>query len=269
MNELLFLLPALLACFILTGIHAYLGIHVISRGIIFLDIALAQVAALGLTIALLMEFHPETNIAYFFALGITFMAAVLFSFIRSEKYPMEAIIGITFVVCSAIGILIADRMPHCVEHLKYILSGNILWVSWEQIIKTAIIYTIIGLVLYRYHNKLLLTSIAYQETKRRGVNVRAWDLMFYIAFGLVITSSVQIAGILLVFSFLIIPALSSMIFYDTIKARLLAGWTFSIVASFVGIGFSYYLDLPTGPAIVTVMGFFLVLSFVVKRYVLH
>jgi zinc/manganese transport system permease protein len=267
MTEILFLLPALLACFILTGIHVYLGIHVISRGVIFLDIALAQVAALGLTIALLFEFHPDTNVAYLFALSITFIAAVFFSYIRSEKYPMEAIIGITFVVCSALGILIADRMPHGVEHLKYILSGNILWVSWGQIIKTAVIYSIIGLVLLRYHQKLMLTSIAYTESKRSGVNVRGWDLLFYIAFGFVITSSVQIAGILLVFSFLIIPAISSMIFYKSTKARLIMGWLFGLITSLIGIGMSYLFDLPTGPAIVTVMGFFLILSFVVKRYV--
>lgn len=264
MNDLLFLLPALIAGLILTGIHTYLGIHVISRGIIFLDIALAQIAALGLTIAYLVGFEPDSNTAYLFALGLTFVAAIVFSFLRQETIAMEAIIGVAFVFASALSILIADRIPHGVEHLKYILSGNILWVTWPQIIKTAMIYAVIGLFLYIYRRQFTLVSTQPDKAASSGLKIRWWDLLFYLSFGLVITSSVQMAGILLVFSYLIMPALCSMLFFYAMKPRIIMGWILGMLASVLGIGLSYFMDLPTGPCIVTVLGITVVISFCVK-----
>ncbi|MCL5123431.1 MAG: metal ABC transporter permease, partial [Deltaproteobacteria bacterium] len=193
MNAFTFLLPALLACLVLTGIHTYLGIHVISRGVIFVDIALAQLAALGMTAALLFGFEPQSQAAYFFALGATVFGAVFFAYFRDDKVPQEAVIGITFAVSSAVGILLADRLPHGMEHLKYVLAGDILWVNWAQLIKTAIIYSGIGVFHYLLRRRFLLVSTNPKEAKRRGMKIWLWDLLFYLSFGLVITSSVQMA----------------------------------------------------------------------------
>jgi len=265
MNPILFLLPALLACFILTGIHTYLGIHVISRGVIFVDIALAQIAALGMTVALLFGFENGSQASYFFALGFTFMGAIFFAYFKDDKLPQEAIIGVSFAVSSALGILIADRMPHGSEHIKYLLSGDILWVTWPQIIKTAVIYSLLGIFHYVLRDRFLLLSTNPDEAKRQGLKIWFWDLLFYLSFGLVITSSVQMAGILLVFAFLIVPGLCSILFFNGLKARLLMGWAIGLVFSVVAIALSYLSDLQTGPTIVTTFGAVLILCFVGKR----
>ncbi len=266
MTALIFLTPALVACLILTGIHTYLGIHVVSRGVIFVDIALAQIAALGITVALLAGFGPDSQIAYFFALGTTTLAAVTFVAFRDTKIPQEAIIGVSFAVSSALAILIADRIPHGAEHLKYILSGNILWVTWSQILKTAIIYALLGMAHYAVRKKLLLVSTNPEEASRRGLRIRLWDLFFYVSFGLVITSSVQMGGILLVFSFLIVPALVSLLFFSDIRKRLFLGWIVGATVSSLGIFASYRWDMPTGPAIVTTFGVVLILTMAAKCY---
>ncbi len=264
MNELLFLLPALLACLVLTGIHTYLGIHVVSRGVIFVDLALAQMAALGMTISFLIGFEPESQTSYFFGLGFTFLAGLFFSFFRDEQIPQEAIIGISFVVSSALGILLADKSPHGSEHLKYILSGNILWVSWTQIIKTFLIYSALGILHYFYRKKMLLVSSNPQEARKQGLKVWAWDLFFYLSFGLVITSSVQIGGILLVFAFLIVPACAAMLFFQDLRRRVFLGWALGAITSIAGIAASFFWDLPTGPSIVTMFGVLLILAFGLK-----
>lgn len=260
MNAFVFLLPAFLACVVLTGIHTYLGIHVISRGVIFVDIALAQMAALGMTVAFLIGFPPESEPAYFIALGFTFLGAFFLSSFRNEKISQEALIGVVFAVSSALSILLADAIPHGSEHLKYILSGNILWVSGPQIFKTATIYLILGGLHFFFRKSFFLVSTQPDEARRQGKRVWLWDLFFYLSFGIVITSSVQIAGILLVFSFLIVPSLCSMLFFDGLKARLLLGWTLGLMTSGAGITTSYFLDLPTGPTIVACFGLLLSLS---------
>ncbi len=269
MTVFLFLLPAFLACLILTGIHTYLGIHVISRGVIFVDIALAQIAALGMTVAFLLGYPPESQAAWFFALGFTSLAAVFFSWFREETIPQaqEAIIGVSFAMSSALAILLASKIAHGSEHLKYILSGNILWITWEGLIKTALIYSVIGLFHYFLRKRFLLVSTNPEEASRQGIRVRFWDLLFYLSFGLVITSSVQIGGILLVFSFLIVPALCGMLFFKGLRERILFGWTLGAIVSLAGIVGSFVWDLPTGPLIVAGFGVILLVALVVRRCV--
>ncbi|MBI2067512.1 MAG: metal ABC transporter permease [Deltaproteobacteria bacterium] len=264
MNALLFLLPAFAACLVLTGIHTYLGIHVISRGVIFVDIALAQIAALGMTVAFLIGLPPDSQTAYFFTLGFTFLGALFFAYFRDKKIPQEAIIGVSFAMSSALAILLSDKIPHGSEHLKYILAGNILWVSWAQILKTAVIYLILGIFHFLVRGKLILISTKPEEAEQRGLKVWFWDLVFYLSFGLVITSSVQIGGILLVFSFLIVPALCSFLFFDSLRMRIFLGWILGTITSLAGITASYLWDLPTGPTIVVGFGLTLLLSFLLK-----
>lgn len=260
MNLLHFLLPPLAACLILTLIHAYLGLHVLKRGVIFVDIALAQIAALGMTIAFFLGHEPESQTAYLFGLAFTCLGAVFFAYFRHERVPQEALIGVSFAVSSAVAILVADRTPHGSEHLKLILSGNILWVSWPQLIKTALIYAVLGIFHYVLRGKFLRISEDYDEANGSGLRVWLWDLLFYLSFGLVIASSVQIGGILLVFSFLIVPALCGLLFFASVGRALLLAWAIGVVTSVLGVGFSFYGDFPTGPTIVAGFGLALIFS---------
>jgi zinc/manganese transport system permease protein len=248
MNEAaMFLLAPFVICLILAGIHCYLGLHVLARGVIFVDLSLAQVAAVGISLGLLLGFEEHSALVYFIALLMTFIASAVFALARrhESRFSQEAIIGIVFALSSAAVVLLAEKMPHGMEHIKDLLAGQILWVTWGDVIRTAIIYSIVGLVHYVFRKQLLEASFNHKAEK-----TIFWDILFYALFGVVITSSVSIAGVLLVFSYLIVPSLISTFFFDTIKRRLFFGWTFGFVLSFIAIILSYKLDMPTGPFIV-------------------
>ena len=243
-------------CLVLTGIHTYLGTHVLARGVIFVDLALAQIAALGTTMAFLLGFAVVSSQSYWISLLFTFVGAAVFSFSRldEEHVPQEAIIGITYVVASAIAILAVDRAPHGAEHIKYLLVGSILWVTWPEVLKTAVIYALIGLFHWRFRDKFTLISNDPDEARSRGLNLKLWDFLFYASFGFVITSSVRIAGVLLVFSFLIVPSVISALFTRSLSSRLIIGWSLGFLVSAVGSALSFTLDLPTGATIVVTFG---------------
>lgn len=266
MNLIHFLLPPLVACLVLTGIHAYLGLHVIKRGVVFVDIALAQIAALGMTVAFFLGHEPDSQAAYLFGLAFTCLGAVFFAYFRHRRIPQEAVIGVSFAVSSALAILIADRTPHGSEHLKLILSGNILWVGWPQLAKTALIYALLGVFHFALRKKFLQISEDYAGAKANGARVWFWDLLFYLSFGLVITSSVQIGGILLVFSFLIVPALCGLLFFATVTRALMLGWAIGVATSLLGLGVSFYCDAPSGPTIVAGFGLALILSLLAYKF---
>jgi len=267
MEILPFLILPFIASLILTGIHAYLGVHVVERGVIFVDLALAQIAALGATIAILVGIDPHGTGAYWISLAFTFMGALIFSFVRSAtaRIPLEAIIGITYAVASAAAILAMSKATGETEHLKDMLVGNILAVSRPEVIKTAILYGIIGLFHYIFRKKFLLISIDPQAAQAQGISIRLWDFLFYASFGFVVTSSVAIAGVLLVFCYLIVPSVGAMLFADRIGSRLAIGWTMGTLVSALGIFLSVQMDLPTGAAIVCTFGGVLVLMAIVHR----
>ena len=252
------LLPAFVASLILTGIHAYLGVHVVERGVIFVDLSLAQIAALGLTVAYLAGYDIHTSTpAYLFSLGFTFVGAAIFAFTRTHRktrIPQEAIIGIVYAVSAAVAILVMSKATQETEHLKEMLVGNILSVTWYEIGKTAVFYSLIGLFHFVFRKKFLLISLDEPEAERRGVNVRFWDFLFYMSFGFVVTSSVAIAGVLLVFCFLIVPSVAAMLFTDCLGVRLAIGWTIGALVSAGGVTLSFVLDLPTGATIVATFG---------------
>ncbi|MDA2927790.1 metal ABC transporter permease [Acidobacteria bacterium AH-259-G07] len=263
------MLPPFVACLILTGIHTYLGLHVVSRGVIFVDLALAQIAALGSTFAFLVGFDPASQTGYFYSLGFTFFGAAIFSIsrLKDQRVPQEALIGIVFAVSSSAAILIADRAPQGAEHVAEMLSGAILWVSWSTIWKTLLIYSAIGVFHVVFRDKFLLISIEPEEAERRGLAVRWWDFLFYMSFGFVITSSVAIAGVLLVFSFLIIPSVIGVLYSKKIGTRLIIGWVSGTVVSSMGLLLSYQFDFPSGPSIVCSFGAFLILAAIVQYLV--
>ena len=269
-----FLAAPFAASLILTGIHAYLGVHVVERGVIFVDLSLAQIAALGATIAILMPFSdgdPHGSGVYWFSLGFTFLGAAVFSLVHSQRarIPQEAVIGISYAVASSAAILAMSHSTSQAEHLKDMLVCNILAVSWEEVLHTAVLYGVIGVFHYVFRKRFLLISVDRPRALREGIPVRLWDFLFYASFGVVVTSSVSIAGVLLVFCYLIVPSVAAMLFADRIGPRLAVGWTMGTVVSILGMYCSVLFDLPTGATIVVTFGVVLVLMASVRAMFLR
>ena len=269
-----FLAAPFLASLILTGIHAYLGVHVVERGVIFVDLSLAQIAALGATIALLLPFSsgdPHAPEVYWISLAFTFIGAAIFSLVRTRRarIPQEAIIGITYAVASAAAILAMSKSTSQAEHLKDMLVGNIIAVSWPQVFTTAGLYGMIGLFHYIFRKPFLAISLSHEQAEASGLNVRLWDFLFYASFGFVVTSSVAIAGVLLVFCYLIVPSVAAMLYADTIGRRLAIGWTMGTIVSALGVYLSLILDLPTGATIVCTFGLVLVIMALVRPLIVR
>jgi len=261
------LLPAFVASLIVTGIHAYLGVHVVERGVIFVDLSLAQIAAVGSTVAYLAGYDLHSTAASLFSLGFTFLGAGIFAFSRvhrKTRIPQEAIIGIVYAVSAALAILVMSKATQETEHLKEMMVGNILSVTWPELGKTAVLYALVGLFHYVFRQRFLLISMDEAEAERRGWNIRLWDFLFYASFGFVVTRSVAIAGVLLVFCFLIVPSVTAMLFARRLGPRLAIGWTMGAVVSAGGVALSFVLDLPTGATIVGTFGVALLLVAVVR-----
>jgi zinc/manganese transport system permease protein len=259
-----FLAAPFVASLILTGIHAYLGVHVVERGVIFVDLSLAQIAALGAAVSMLLPFtggDPHGPWVYWISLVFTFIGAAVFSFVRGRhaRIPQEAVIGIAYAVASAGSILAMSQSSSESEHLKDMLVGSILVVSWPEVIKTAVLYGAIGLFHFAFRRRFLAISMDPEKAQADGINVRLWDFLFYASFGFVVTSSVSIAGVLLVFCYLIVPSVAAMIYADRIGPRLAIGWTMGTLVSALGIWLSLHLDLPTGATMVCTFGLVLVL----------
>jgi zinc/manganese transport system permease protein len=245
-----------LMCLVLTGIHAYLGFHVIAREVVFVDIALAQIAALGATAAFLFGFELETWESYLSGLGFTILGALVLSLTRSRERPVsqEAVIGVVYAVSSAGAVLLADRSPHGAEHLRGMLVGSILSVRRSEVLKVALLYSAIGIFHWLCRRPFFLISTDPAAAYREGWRVRGWDFLFYASFGIVVTSSVRIAGVLLVFSYLIVPALAGIILGHSVGTRLLIGWAFGTAVSVLAMLASAVLDLPTGATVVCAFG---------------
>jgi zinc/manganese transport system permease protein len=265
LDILRFLAAPFAASLILTGIHAYLGVHVVERGVIFVDLSLAQIAALGATITLLLPFtdqDPHGPWVYWISLAFTFVGAAIFSTIRSKR----AIIGISYAVASAAAILAMSKATSESEHLKDMLVGNILAVSWPEVLKTAALYAAVGAFHYRFRRQFLAISMAH-DAPPAGLNVKLWDFLFYASFGFVVTSSVSIAGVLLVFCYLIVPSVAAMLYAEGVGRRLAIGWTMGTVVSALGIYLSVRLDLPTGATMVCTFGLVLILMATARLFI--
>lgn len=260
----------LLVTIVLTGIHVYLGLHVVNRGVIFVDLALAQVAALGTAIGVLLGLEHDGELAYAIALAFTFMGAGLFAVTRRKDSPVpqEAIIGITYVVAAAMMILLLSKSAEGAEHLNHLLVGSILFATPKIVGYTFVLYTLIGLFHWVFRRQFLEASEMIQTDTDNTANFKLWDFLFYVTFGFVVTSSVKIAGVLLVFSFLIIPAVAALLFVHTNKTRLIFGFVFGLVGSILGMLVSLILDIPTGASIVVTYGFLLAVLSIFKIFYL-
>ncbi len=249
-------------CLVLVGIHSYLGLHVLRRKVIFVDLALAQVAALGTTVAFLFGFDPLSKGAYLFSLLFTFLGAAVFALtrLRRDRIPQEAVIGLVYAQASALGILIVARAPHGAEHIAQILTGVLFYVKPHEVLAAAVVYAFVGLFHYVFRHQFLAISEDPERARASGLNVRWWDFLFYMSFGLVITHSVRTAGVLLVFVFLVVPAILATLVTSNLRYQLLIGWTTGFLVAAGGLGLSYWSDSAPGPTVVTFYGAILLVA---------
>ena len=256
-----------LMCLVLTGIHAYLGLHVIAREVVFVDIALAQIAALGATAAFLWGYDLDSSGSYAVGLGFTILGASVFALSRSRerRVSQEAVIGVVYAVSAAAAVLVADRTPHGAEHLRNMLVGSILAVKGSEVVKVASVYALIGIFHWLCRRPFLLISTDPDRAYRDGWRVRWWDFLFYASFGVVVTSSVRIAGVLLVFSYLIVPTLAANLLGGSVPRRLALAWSFGTLVSVVAMVASAIFDLPTGATVVCAFGLILLVLAVGTR----
>ncbi|MDP8219028.1 MAG: metal ABC transporter permease [Candidatus Theseobacter exili] len=252
-----------LACLIMIAILGYLGLHVIKREIIFIDISLAQIAAVGAIGAhLVFHVHGDSFIGYVSAFAFTFGAALFYAFARKKitNIPLEAVIGVTYAIAAAGALFLVGIAPGGHVHIQEMLAGSILWVSWKEVVSSFVVFLFVGSVFYVFRAPFEKISNEYEKALREGMNVIGWDLLFYAFLGIVVTVSVRICGVILVFSFLIIPATLSAIFSSSWKKRLLISWGSGIIAVILGFLFSNQFDFSVGPSITLFLGIELVLA---------
>jgi zinc/manganese transport system permease protein len=251
----------IVACVLLPWLLVYLGLHVVTRGIIFIDIAMAQMASLGICVAVLLHLNLESSATFAIALGFTLVGGAVFSVTgkRSSRIPQEAVIGIAYVFAAAAAVLLLSRAAEGDEEIKNMLVGNILLVSPIDVWKCFGLFVAVGIVHAVFRRSFLLVSFDRDRAYREGLQVRWWDFFFYALFGLVVTSFVRIAGVLLVFSYLIVPAVCGINLANRIGHRLLIGWMIALIGGVAGLFFSYWVDLPSGAAIVCTFGALLIL----------
>ena len=276
MSGLELMLPPFVACMILVAMLSYLGLHVIAREVIFVDLSLAQMAALGSLSALLFHVAPESPMTYVFALLATAIGAFLFALTRTSghgggggagksRVPQEAFIGIVYVVASAAAVLVANKVPGGGEAVEKTLVGSLLWVTWPTIVKLAIAYAALGVFQFVLRRRFLTISFHPEEAEAQGWKIRLWDFFFYLSFGVVITLAVPIAGVLMVFSFLVVPAVIANLFTADKRQLTIIAWSSGALASVLSLWLSYTKDLPTGPLIVCMYGLVLLGAGVLRK----
>ncbi len=262
---------ALLVALVLAGIHAYLGFHVVSRGVIFVDLSLAQAAAFGYVVAIVAGVGEHSMAAYFISLGFTLLGALLVSAsrMRDDLVPHEAFIGIIYAGFAALAILMLSHHAEGMETVQEITNGSLLTCSLSELLTITLLYAAVGGFHFVFRRKFFLISNDRAAAQRQGINVPWWDFLFYATFGLVVTSSVHIAGVLLVFSLLVIPPVIALFFVSSSGRRLAIGWSVAVVGAIIGILGSLQFDLPTGPSIMVALIGLLVIAAVVRKTRAH
>ncbi|MBU0717765.1 MAG: metal ABC transporter permease [Planctomycetes bacterium] len=323
-----FLAVPFVACLVIASLHCYMGLHVIKRGVIFVDLALAQAAALGAAVALLISplvcpepphhdqdrfasavvgeadlahqldldgeatateggldaerviadthdhpphEHGHERLGYGMSLLFALLGAILLSFgrLRDERIPHEAVIGIIFVVCASLSVLILSKAPHGHEKMEAMLVGSILFVSWRQVALMSALYLVLGLFHLAARRHFLEITQSVTGSEKAGKLVRLWDCLFYGSFALMVTQSVSIAGVFVVFSYLIIPGACAVLFADRFGPQLVIAWVLATITTVAGLALSALADMPTGSSLVSCFGAALVLLAVARAIILR
>jgi zinc/manganese transport system permease protein len=253
---LTFMAPAITLCIILVGICGYVGIHVVMREVIFIDIALAQIAALGVSFGFFMGLELTDPLIYLLSLGFTMIASLLLASTQRLRsiIPQEAFIGILYATGAAAVILAGDRLPHGSEQVHDLMVGHLLWVNWSEVLFYLIVYLILGAVYFLIHDRLVLISEQRKMENKQTRNLMLWDFVFYALLGILVTFAVRVAGVLLVFGFLIVPAVIGTLLSKSFLNRLGIGWFAGVLVSLLGSYLSYRLDFPTGGMVVVTLG---------------
>jgi len=258
-----------LACVLMSSILGYLGTHVLKREVIFIDIALAQIAAVGSIAAhMIFKAHGDSPTAYLCSFGCVLLAAGFYAFVKNKIFQisLEAVIGISYAVAAAAALFLVGIAPGGHMHIQHILSGSLLWMGWKQIITSFVVFSIVGVCFYLIRKPITEMSNSYQKDTAKGLRVVFWDFVFYVLLGVVITLSVQVGGIVVVFAFLIIPATISAILAVRSGLQITVICTAAILASLGGLLFAYYLDFSIGPAIAMFLGCELVITSFMARF---
>lgn len=268
MNDFLtFMGPPTAACFLLAIIFTYFGCHVLKREIIFIDLSLAQLAALGTTLAFTQEIEPDSPSSL--ALSFLFVVAgsAFFSCTRnlSKSIPQEAVIGIVYVVSASVALLLLSQVSHGAEHLKALLNGSILWVSWGGVLKIFGITLLVGALHWKKRKQFIEQSTTYRKRIKENPRDGFLDFLFFLTLGLVIVVSVKTAGVFLIFTLLIIPAVCGALFSHSMVKQFIFGSVLGIVISLTGLLLSFFLDLPTGATLVVSFGMVFFASILLKR----
>ena len=268
-EQLPFLVWPFLGLLVVAGLHVYLGLHVVEREVIFVDLSLAQLAVLGAAVASLWGLDPHDAPTRWAALAFTVVGALVFSLTRSERgrVPQEAIIGIVYAVASAATILILNNAPHGAEHIRDVLVGQLLAVGPSDVLQLLALYVLIGALHVWWRRPLLEISRDPEGATARGMRVRLWDFLFYLSFGVTVTASVEMGGVLVVFSYLIVPSVTAMLFARGTASRLAIGWIVAALASAAGMLASVWLAAPPGASVVCAFGMLLVLAAAVRPLV--
>lgn len=260
METIQFLAAPFVLALLLVGIHCYLGLHVLERDVIFVDISLSQVAALGAAVSLFFKSSEDGEILPLLTSFLfCFLVALFLAFLRrnEKSVSQESVIGMTYAIASGALILVADRLPHGTEHLKQAMVGNILFITWNQVFITMIIYVAIGAIHWFLRDQ-------FWRASRQKNGVFAWDFFFYFLFGIVITFSTQHAGVLVVFSILVAPAALASRLFKELKTRLLVSWVTGTIGILSAFYLSYRFDMPAGPTIVCLLTGLFFLSLAIR-----
>ena len=256
-------------CIILSIIFTYFGCHVLKREIVFVDLSMAQLAALGATVAFIMEIELDTPESLAISILFVLVGGAFFTWTRSftHRVPQEAVIGIVYIVAASAALLLSSFSVHGDEHLKTMLSGSILWITWKEVIRQFAVSAIVAVLLGIYHKKIEEQSLSYRSLRTTGISsFWKWDFLFYVLLGMVIVFFIKTAGIFTIFTFLIIPATCAALFVDHLFKQFVVGSILAIAVSLIGLTLSFYLDLPTGATLVCSFGATFLIALILSKF---
>ena len=265
MNDLLMFLAAPMAiAVLLVGIHAYLGLHVLERDVVFVDIGLAQIAVVGTLLSQFFSHEHNKPLSLISSLALCLLVSFFLAYFRKtqKSISQEVLVAMVYALASGLTVLMTDKMPHGVEHLKHALVGNILFVTWDSVLVTLVIYSLVGILHWRYRNEF------WRATRGESSGI-LWDFLFYALFSVVITVSTMHAGVLVVFAILMAPAAFARSRMQNTSQQLIAAWIFGVIGIFISFALSSVYDLPAGATITTLLSTGFLSSLLFKKKIVN